>query len=100
MSKQWGHGFDKGKEHGEYWGAMLESGKWQIELSEKSNELLILANALRLPVEFKSGRTETWWQLYVGAIAKKIESIAKSMPSSIGGVYEFEKDIPEEKESE
>lgn len=93
MSKSWGHGFHQGKEHGEYWGALLESGKWEIELSDKANELLILANALRLPVEVSSGRTETWWQLYVGAIAKKIEAVAKSMPSTIGGVYEFESEI-------
>lgn len=98
MSNQWGHGFYKGKEHGEHWGALFESGKWEFELCDKSDELLILANALKLPVEFSSGRTETWWKLYVSSIAKKIEAIAKSMPSAIGAVYEFESQIKETKD--
>lgn len=96
MSKQWGHGFHKGKEHGEHWGAMFEGGKWEIELSKTTARLHLLINALRLPVEHKSGRTETWWQLYVSAAANELEEITRTLPGTLNGVYEFEKDIPQD----
>ena len=96
MSKQWGHGFHKGKEHGEHWGAMYEGGKWEIELSKTTARLHLLINALRLPVEHKSGRTETWWQLYVSAAANELEEITRTLPGTLNGVYEFEKDIPQD----
>ena len=96
MSKQWGYGFHKGKEHGEHWGAMYEGGKWEIELSKTTARLHLLINALRLPVEHKSGRTETWWQLYVSAAANELEEITRTLPGTLNGVYEFEKDIPQD----
>jgi hypothetical protein len=95
MSQQWGHGFHTGKQAGEKWGKLIEGGKWEVELCDVSARLMLLANALRLPVEFQSGRTEIWWQLYVGAAAKQIEAIAKELPGTAAVVYEFEKDIPD-----
>jgi hypothetical protein len=94
MSKQWGHGFHAGKQEGEKWGELIGSGKWEIELCDISARLILIANALRLPVEFQSGRTETWWQMYVSAAAQQIEEVAKRLPGTLTGVYEFEKDIP------
>lgn len=96
MSNQWGHGFHKGKEHGEYWGSMYESGKWEIELSKTAARLHLLINSLRLPVEYKSGRTELWWQLYVSAAANELEEITRTLPGALNGIYEFENDIPQD----
>lgn len=94
MSKQWGHGFHAGKQEGEKWGELIGSGKWEVELCDVSARLMLIANALRLPVESQSGRTETWWKLYVAAAAKQIEEVARELPGTVTGVYEFEKDIP------
>lgn len=98
MSKEWGHGFHSGRKQGEKWGELIAGGEWEDRMSEISARLLILANALRLPVEFQSGRTEIWWQLYASSIAGQIASIAQELPGFAAGVYEFEKDIPPEKE--
>lgn len=95
MSKQWGHGFNRGKEHGEKWGALYEKGTWEIELSKTTSRLHLLINALRLPVEHKSGRTDAWWQMYVSAAADELEEITRTMPGVLNGLYEFEKDIPQ-----
>jgi hypothetical protein len=97
MSKEWGHGFHNGRQAGEKWGELIAAGDWETRMSEISSRLLILANALRFPVEFQSGRTETWWQLYASSIAGQIAGIAKELPGFAAGVYEFEKDIPQEK---
>ena len=94
MSKQWGHGFHAGKQEGERWGELIGSAKLDIELCDMSEQLMLIANALRLPVEFRSGRTEMWWKLYVDAAAKQIEKVARELPGTVTGVYEFEKDIP------
>ena len=97
MSKQWGHGFHAGKHEGQRFGELIEGGKWEIELSDVSARLILIANSLRFPVEFQAGRTETWWKLYVHAAAKQIEQIAKELPGTLNGVYEFEKEIPDDK---
>lgn len=97
MSKQWGSGFYAGKEQGEYWGALLKSGEWEINISEKTDKLQLLVNALRFPCESSLGRNEIWWQLYVSIIAREIESILRTLPGTFSGIYEFEKDIPNEK---
>lgn len=99
MSKQWGHGFHRGHAAGENWGELLADGKWEGKLVEVNARLLLLANALRLPVECGSGRTEVWWQLYVGAAAKQIEAIARELPGTVTAVTEFEKDMPAKDES-
>ena len=95
--QQWGHGFHKGKEHGEHWGAIYAHGEWETKLSQTAAKLHLLANSLRLPVEHKGGRTETWWKVYVSAAADELEVIARSIPGTLNGVYEFEKDIPPER---
>jgi len=98
MSKQWGSGFHTGKEIGEYWGAMLEGGKWQIEIADKADELVLLSDAVRHLYEtLDDGKTETWRMLYCATIARRIKQIAKSMPCSFVQVHEFERDIPGDK---
>ena len=99
MSKQWGHGFYKGQEHGEYWCAILESGKWETELCKTTARLHLLINALRFPVEHKSGRTESWWMSYVNAAANELEEITRTLPGVLNGIYEFENDIPQNKKT-
>lgn len=99
MSKQWGHGFYKGQEHGEYWGAIFESGKWGTELCKTTARLHLLINALRFPVEHKSGRTESWWMSYVSAAANELEEITRTLPGVLNGIYEFENDIPQNKKT-
>jgi|JI10StandDraft_1071094.scaffolds.fasta_scaffold1381734_2 hypothetical protein len=94
MSKQWGHGFHTGHQEGEKWGEIVESGKWQIELSKVSSRLELIANALRFPVEDRSVRTGTWWALYVSAAAQQIQDIARELPGGLAIAIEFEKDIP------
>jgi hypothetical protein len=94
MSKQWGHGFHTGHQEGEKWGEIIEGGRWQVELSKVSSRLSLIANALRLPVEDRRARTETWWALYVSAAAEQIQEIARELPGGLSMVFEFEKDIP------
>jgi hypothetical protein len=94
--QQWGHGFHKGNENGEKWGAIYERGEWEMRLSKTAARLHLLVNSLRLPVEHKSGRTDAWWQLYVSAATSELEEIARSLPGTLNGVYEFERDIPQE----
>ena len=96
MSKQWGHGFHKGHKEGEEWGELIGSGQWENRLCDVSARLLLLANALRLPAEFKSGRTDIWWQLYVAAASKQLEDIARELPGAVTGVYEFADEVPPE----
>lgn len=38
-----------------------------------------------------------WWQMYVNAAANELERITNEFPGMLSGVYEFEKDIPDEK---
>lgn len=97
MSKQWGHGFHEGKKHSEQWGETIERGSWEHRLCETAGRLHLLINALRFPVEHKSGRTDLWWQMYVNAAANELERIINEFPGMLSGVYEFEKDIPDEK---
>ena len=93
MSKQWGHGFHTGKQEGEWWGQIIKNGEWQTRLCDVNARLMLVANALRFPVEFQSGRTETWWQLYVSAAAKQIEAIARELPGTLTQVHEFSEDV-------
>ena len=99
MSKQWGHGFHKGQEHGEHWGTMLENGKWQVELCKTTARLHLLINALRLPVEHKSGRNELWWVLYVSAAANELEEITRTLPGLLNDVEEFENETLQSKKN-
>ncbi len=89
MSRQWGHGFHRGHEEGQRWGELIASGEWEARLVDVNERLILLANALRLPVEFQSGRTEIWWQMYVGAAAKQLENIARELPGTVTEVHEF-----------
>lgn len=99
MSNQWGSGFHAGKEVGEYWGAMFESGKWECEIAHKADELVLLSDAVRhLYKTLDERKTETWRMIYCATIARRIAEIAKSMPSTIGGVYEFQSETKEAKE--
>jgi len=78
---------------------MIEDGEkqWALEaqIAETSDDLMLLVNALRFPVEHGSGRTETWWKLYVSAIARKLELIANKNPGLLKSVCEFNKNIKE-----
>lgn len=98
MSKQWGHGFHTGKQHGERWGALLESGKWEIKMGDISDRLILIANALRMGLHGQSQKTDTWWSAYVSAAAKEICKIASELPGRCANCIEFEKDIPKDSE--
>lgn len=89
MSRQWGHGFHSGKKEGEHLGQLIGSGEWESELCRVSARLILIANALRLPVEWKGGRTEEWWKAYVSAAAQEIEEIASALPGTVCAVQEF-----------
>ncbi len=93
-AKQWGHGFHKGRSEGEEWGVLIESGRWEKELQDISLKLTLAANALRLPCNYKSGRTDVWWQIYANSVAKQIDEIVKGLPSMLNSVHEFDSEIP------
>ncbi len=93
MSKQWGHGFNKGREQGEEFGKLLGQGEREIDFSKPADRLFLLANALQGAADGGVEKSHVWWQLYVTVIAKEMREISAALPSVLANfAYQVPKD--------
>jgi len=88
MSAQWGHGFHRGKEHGEELGQLIGKGEREIQFSKPADRLFLLANALQFPAETGGEKSHVWWALYACKIAAEMREIAAELPSVIANFSE------------
>lgn len=88
MSAQWGHGFHKGREHGEELGQLIGHGEREIQFSRPADRLFLLANALQFPAETGSCKSHVWWALYACKIAEEMRLIAAELPSVMANFSE------------
>lgn len=88
MSAQWGHGFHKGREHGEEFGQLIGQGERELQYSKPADRLFLLANALQLPAEVGKAKSHVWWGMYACTIAREMREIAEQLPSVMANVLE------------
>ena len=88
MIAQWGHGFHKGRQHGEEIGHLTGQGEREIEFSKPADRLFLLANALQFPAETGGEKSHVWWALYACKIAGEMRDIASYLPSVMANFSE------------
>ena len=93
MSKQWGHGFHKGRENGETWGKLIESGKWEEAMGDIGNKLTLISMALKQAADDRTPKTDAWWGMLASAASKSVDEIAAGLPGTLTAI---EKHQPEE----
>lgn len=86
MSKQWGHGFHKGVERGQWWGEALKGGEWEIEMSRIGDRLTLISMALQQAASEPGPKTDVWWTLFASVVGKQVQDVAAELPGVLTGV--------------
>lgn len=100
MSKQqWGHGFHVGFDKGQAWAELYKEGEFEGRLGSLGERLLVISDAMAKCAErSREPKTKEFILQYMLMASKQIREIANELPSAVCGVYEFEKDVPQDDE--